>query len=95
MSPEPSLLTYIKYETKWASSRENLSLEFPPKRVSNQSPELQRLSRKMEFHMQQVYIYFPKINSKGADQNAQMRRLVCACVVIKPRRSGFLASAPK
>ena len=29
----------------WASSRENLSLGFPTKRVSNQSPQLQRLAR--------------------------------------------------
>ena len=28
----------------WASSRENLSLGFPTKRVSNQSPQLQRLA---------------------------------------------------
>ena len=38
----------------WASSRENLSLGFPTKRVSNQSPQLQRLARKFKFHLYQV-----------------------------------------
>ena len=29
--------------------------------LSNQSPQLQRLARKLKFHLQQVYIwYFPK-----------------------------------
>ena len=47
--------TYVDlYETKptaikWASSRENLSSGFPSKRDSNQSPQLQRLSRKSKF----------------------------------------------
>ena len=33
-------------------------------------------------------------NNKGADQTARMRRLVCACVVRKPPKTGFLASRP-
>ena len=40
----------------WASSRENLSSGFPTKRVLNQSPQLQRLARKLKFHLYQVYI---------------------------------------
>ena len=36
---------------KWASSRENLSSGFSTKRVSNQSPKLQRLARKMKFRL--------------------------------------------
>ena len=35
----------------WASSRENLSSGFPTKQVSNQSPQLQRLARKLKFHL--------------------------------------------
>ena len=31
---------------------------------------------------------------KCADQTARMRRLVCACVVHKPPKTGFLASRP-
>ena len=31
------------------------------------------------------------MNNKGADQTAQMRRLVYACVVRKPPQTGFLA----
>ena len=34
----------------WASLRENLSSGFPSKRDSNQSPQLQRRSRKSKFH---------------------------------------------
>ena len=37
--------------TNRASSRENLSSGFPTKRVSNQSPQLQRLARKMKFRL--------------------------------------------
>ena len=39
----------------WALSGENLSSGCPTKRVSNQSPQLQRLARKLKFHLQQVY----------------------------------------
>ena len=35
-----------------------------------------------------------KKQKKGADQTARMRRLVCACVVHKPPKTGFLASRP-
>ena len=38
-------------DIKWASSRENLSSGCPTKRVSNQSPKLQRLARKLKFHL--------------------------------------------
>ena len=45
----------IKYYTDthtgyiWARMRENLSSGFPTKRASKQSPQLQRLSRKLKF----------------------------------------------
>ena len=29
--------------------------------------------------------------NNGADQTARMRRLVCACVIRKPQKTGFLA----
>ena len=35
-----------------------------------------------------------KQNKKGADQTVRMRRLVCACVVHKPPKTGFLTSRP-
>ena len=38
--------------------------------------------------------FFQKANNKGADQTARMGRLVCACVVRKPPKTGFLASGP-
>ena len=34
------------------------------------------------------------VNNKGADQSARMRRLVCACDVRKPPKTGFLATGP-
>ena len=37
---------------------------------------------------------FQKVNNIGADQSAQMRRLVCTFVVRKPPKTGFLASRP-
>ena len=40
------------------------------------------------------YDTFNKANNKGADQTAWMRRLVCACVVRKPPKTGFLALRP-
>ena len=35
---------------------ENLTSGFPTKRVSNQSPQLQRLARKFKFHLKQAYV---------------------------------------
>ena len=43
---DPRVAYYI-----WAATRENLSSGFPTKRVSNQSPQLQRLARKLKFHL--------------------------------------------
>ena len=40
-------------------------------------------------------ILYKKTNYKGADQTARMCRLVCACVVHKPPKTGFLTSRPK
>ena len=33
-----------------------------------------------------MYDALQKITNKGANQTARMRRLVCACVVVNPRR---------
>ena len=49
-SPYEILIKLMFYLT-WVSSLENLSSGFPTKRVSNQSPQLQRLARKVKFHM--------------------------------------------
>ena len=37
---------------------------------------------------------FQNMNNKGADHTAQMCRLVCACVVRRPPKTGFLAARP-
>ena len=66
---------------------------FTTKRVSNQSPQLQRLVRKLKFHLF-TYDTFQKENNKGADQTARMRRLVCACVIRKSRRQVFSRRGP-
>ena len=41
-----------------------------------------------------TYNTFQKANNKGADQTARMRKLVCACVVRKPPKTGFLTLWP-
>ena len=41
-----------------------------------------------------MYDTFQKANNKGADQTARMRRLVCACVVRKHPKTGFLMLGP-
>ena len=41
-----------------------------------------------------TYRTFQKANNKGADQTARMGRLVCACVVHKPLKTGFVTSQP-
>ena len=42
----------LKYSRDiWASSRENLSSGFPSTRVYKQSPQLQRLAKKLKFHL--------------------------------------------
>ena len=75
----------------WASTRQNLSSGFPTKRDSNQSPHLQRLPRRSKLRVTSL----ENANNKGADQSARnMRILVCAFVVQKPPRTGFLASRP-
>ena len=41
-----------------------------------------------------LHMILSKKQIKGADQTARMRRLVCACVVDKPRRQGFSRRGP-
>ena len=41
-----------------------------------------------------MYEIFYKANNKGADQTAQMRRLVCTCVDCHSPKTGFLTSGP-
>ena len=54
-------INITKTWTIWARLRENLSSGVPLKPVSNRSPHLHRLSRKLKFHLYQIYIwYFPK-----------------------------------
>ena len=48
--------------------QQNLPSGFPTKQVSNQSPQLQELARKLKF----TCVTFPKANREGADQTAWM-----------------------
>ena len=49
----------------WASSHENLSSGCLTKRVSNQSPQLQRLGRKLKFTCSKcTYATFQKANNR-------------------------------
>ena len=47
---------FATYTYIWASPRENLSLGFPSKWGSNQSPQLQRFTRKLKFCLKQDWI---------------------------------------
>ena len=61
----------------------------------NQSPQLQRLARNWIFACSKSrYDTFQKANNEGADQSAQMRRLVFAFIVRQPQKTSFLASRP-
>ena len=85
-----------RWDSRWASLRQHLSLGFQTKWDSNQPAQLQRLARKMKFRCSKLrYGTFQNGNNKGAGQTARMRRLVCACVVRKPPKTGFLASRPR
>ena len=77
---------------KWALTQQNLSLGFPTKGDSNQSPKLPRLARILKFRL---IIMIISSNNKGTDQSAGTCRLVCAFVVGKPPKTGFLASRRK
>ena len=80
-----------------ALTLQNLSSGFLTKGVTSQSPQLQRLARKFNFMCSKFtydYDTFQKGNNKIADQMGWMRRLVCACVVLKSPKTGFLAWKP-
>ena len=68
-------------------------LRVSEKQDSNQSPQLQRPVRKLNFCLYKSrYDTFQKANNKGTYQSVRMRRLVCAFVVGKPLKTGVLAS---
>ena len=74
----------------WASSRENLSWGCPTERVSNQSPQLQRLARKLNFTCSNfTYDNFQKANNKGADQTAQAGLRRCCSQPPPPPKDRF------
>ena len=75
----------------WTSTRQTLSSGLPTKQDSNQSPHLQRLPRRSKLRVASL----ENANDKGADQSARsLHMLVCAFVVRKPPKTGFLASRP-
>ena len=51
LRPDLGRCLKLRHKNIWTSSPENQSWEFPTKRVSNQSPQLQRLARNFKFHM--------------------------------------------
>ena len=70
-----------------------LSSGFTIRSYQKQPAQPQRLARMVKFRLQQVLIlFFPISNNKNTDQTVWMHRLVCAFVVRKPPKTGFLAS---
>ena len=81
--------------TIWALTRQALSSGFPTKRDSNKSPQLQRLARNLKYARNKHRCgTFYSANNKCADHTARMRSLVCAFVVRKPQKTGFLVTRP-
>ena len=80
---------------KWASLRENLSLEFSTIGISNQSPQLQRLAGNLHFACSKFgYYTFQKLNNKGADQSARMRWWSAPVLYAYSKRQVFLRRGP-
>ena len=74
----------------WAAMQENLSSGFPTKQDSMQSPQLQRLARKLKFVASLDMILFKKRIIKPL-----IRLKGCAVFVVrKLPKTGFLASRP-
>ena len=74
---------YTFFSIIWASSQENLSSGFPTNRDSNQFPHLQRPTKKNEISLTaSLNIILSK--------NQIPPRLICAFVVRKPPKTGFL-----
>ena len=81
---------------KRASSRGTLPSGFPTKRVSNQSPQLQRLGRKLKFHLYQVYMIL------SIERITKTLISLCGCadwsapvLFLYPRRQDFSRCDPK
>ena len=75
-----------------ALTPQNLSSNLEKARLEpGQSPQLHRLSRNFACS-KPGYDNFQKAINTGADQTAQVRRLVCACVIRKLPKTCFLAS---
>ena len=79
----------------WASPRQNLSNGFPTKRVSNQSPQLQRLARKLISPVASLHM----ILSKMRITKALIRLCGCAgwsapVLLSKPWRHVFSRQGP-
>ena len=63
----------------------------PVKEYFNPVSSAIETSLKIEIsHAASLHMLLSKKRKKGADQTARMRRLVCACVVRKPQKIGFL-----
>ena len=79
--------SFVKLVT-YGPCRDKTFLGVSDKASSNESPQLQRLARKLKIARSNLrYDTFQKPNNKGADQTI---RLVCAFVIHKPRRQVFL-----
>ena len=69
---------------------------FKPVQTRSSATFVQKLARKLKFPYRKfTQGSFQKVNKKGDDQTAQMPSMVCACVVNKLPKTGFLASRPK
>ena len=88
------MMNLLQQAHNWTSSRENLSAGFPKNTSFKSVSSATQTDWKIEISPVARLHTLHKAKNKDADQTARMRRLVCACVVRKPPKTGFLATRP-
>ena len=83
-----------KAEMIWALSWENLFWGISNKASFKPVSSATENSWKIEISpVASLHVTLQKAYNKGTDQTVRMRMLVCACVVRKPLKTGFLVAA--
>ena len=70
-------LRSTEYSSRWASKRQNLSPGFLTKRDSNQSPQLQRLDRKLKIACSKFRFYMILSNKRITKELISLRGCTC------------------
>ena len=84
------MVAYLGLVVRKPVLRVSDKVSFKPVSSATETSEKFQISLVASLHYDTFHIE----NNKGADQTARMRMPVCACVVRKPTKTGFLASRP-